>query len=174
MKTIITADLKSTGMCHYTATKETFWGTYVFTALPKNSPYTKSISKGYIYGKIFLQSPVHLLFQLRCSNFWSCSLNFFFPVYIINNIYFLRFRILRLREAGLLSDGVEWGKWSSSSRCMKVNELKGGNRLSLSLKHLSSPFVILAAGYLLALIVFVSEKIIRFHRALHVVVVWFI
>ena len=96
---------------------------------------------------------------------------FFSPVYIINNIYFLRFRILRLREAGLLSDGVEWGKWSSSSRCMKVNELKGGNRLSLSLKHLSSPFVILAAGYLLALIVFVSEKIIRFHRALHAVVV---
>ena len=41
------ADLKSTGTCHYTATKEKFWGTYVFTVLRKNSPYTESISLGY-------------------------------------------------------------------------------------------------------------------------------
>ena len=42
----MTADLKSTGTCHYTGTKENFWGTYVFTALRKNSPYTESISLG--------------------------------------------------------------------------------------------------------------------------------
>ena len=42
----MSADLKSTGTCHYTGMKETFWGTYVFTALRKNSPYTESISLG--------------------------------------------------------------------------------------------------------------------------------
>ena len=39
---------------------------------------------------------------------------------------------------------------------------------------LSSQFIILIAGYILSFIVFVSEKIIRFHRALRVVVVWII
>ena len=52
---------------------------------------------------------------------------------------------------------------------MKVNELNGVPRLSL--KNLSSPFFILIAGYIISLIVFVSEKIIHFHRALRVVVV---
>ena len=81
----------------------------------------------------------------------------------------MSFRILRLKEAGLL--GGEWVKWHvpSSSKCMKVNELNGVPRLSL--KNLSSPFFILIAGYIISLIVFVSEKIIHFHRALRVVVV---
>ena len=78
-------------------------------------------------------------------------------------------RILRLQEAGLLRG--EWEKWyiPSSSKCMKVNELHGVPRLSL--KNLSSPFIILIAGYILSFIVFVLEKIIRFHRALRVEVV---
>ena len=81
----------------------------------------------------------------------------------------MSFRILRLQEAGLL--GGEWEKWyiPPSLKCMKVNELIGVPRLSL--KNLSSPFIILIAGYILSFIVFVSEKIIRFHRALRVVVV---
>ena len=60
----MTADLKNTGTCHYTGTKETFWGTYVFTVLPKNSPYTESISMGYyfIHANSLKKYPVPVLF----------------------------------------------------------------------------------------------------------------
>ena len=79
------------------------------------------------------------------------------------------FRILRLQEAGLL--GGEWERWyvPSASKCMKVNKVNGVTRLLL--KNLSSPFVILIAGYLLSLVVFIAEKLIGFHRALRVTVV---
>ena len=84
----------------------------------------------------------------------------------------MNFRILRLQEAGLLGVGSEWEKWyvPSPSKCMKVNERNGVPR-RLSIKNMNSPFVILIAGYLLSLIVFISEKVIRFHRALRVTVV---
>ena len=65
----------------------------------------------------------------------------------------------------------EWEKWyvPSASKFMKVNEINGVPRLSL--KNMSSPFVILIAGFLLSLIVFILEKIIYFHRASRIVVV---
>ena len=67
-------------------------------------------------------------------------------------------RILRLQEAGLL---VEWEKWyvPSTSKCMKINQRKGMPRLSI--KHLSSAFIILIAGYLISLVVFVTETVVR-------------
>lgn len=40
-------DLKITERCQYSMTKEIFWDSAVFTPLRKNSPYTKTISKGY-------------------------------------------------------------------------------------------------------------------------------
>ena len=80
---------------------------------------------------------------------------------------FTRFvRTLRLQEAGLL---VEWEKWyaPSASKCMKVNERNGIPRLSL--KHLSSAFVILIASYVISLTAFAAEniveKLIRFYRS---------
>ena len=49
--TIVATDLKNTGTCHYTITKETFWSSPLFLTLRKNSPYTSLISKGYVkYG----------------------------------------------------------------------------------------------------------------------------
>ena len=63
--------------------------------------------------------------------------------------YFTCIRILRLREAeaGLIA---EWDKWytPSASKCMKINQRNYMPRLSL--KHLSSPFVIFI-GYILEL-----------------------
>ena len=56
------ANLRNAGTCHYTRTKETFWGTYAFTALPKNSPYTESISIGYAHATFLLKNPMSLLF----------------------------------------------------------------------------------------------------------------
>ena len=48
------ADIKATaGACQYTILKEEFWSTAAYTPLRKNSPYTKSISKG--YGNMFLK-----------------------------------------------------------------------------------------------------------------------
>ena len=43
---IIQDDFKSTGMCHYSKAKETFWSFSTVVALQKNSPYTDSISRG--------------------------------------------------------------------------------------------------------------------------------
>ena len=83
----------------------------------------------------------------------------------------LFFRILRLRESGLVD---EWYKWyvPSISKCMKVNQRNRMPRLSI--KHLSSAFVILAAGYIISFSVLVAERVARniiiFHRA--AVVVW--
>ena len=78
----------------------------------------------------------------------------------------LYFRLLRLQAAGLFG---EWEKWylPSTSKCTKVNERKEMPRLSL--KNLSSAFVLLIAGYLLSLAVFITEKLIRFHRTLRAV-----
>ena len=119
LQVIMVADLKSIGTCHYTATEETFWGTHVYSALRKNSPYTKSISIGYTHLKFWLQNPVFLC-HISCSDFWSSldlfGFNDFFCVMSFRN------RILRLKEVGLL--GGEWEKWhvsSSSNKCMKVN-----------------------------------------------------
>ena len=73
---------------------------------------------------------------------------------------FVLLRTLRLQEAGLIN---EWYKRyvPSASKCMKVNERN--NKPRLSIKHLSSPFVILATNYLLSLLVFIAEKLIRFY-----------
>ena len=84
----------------------------------------------------------------------------------------MSFRILRLQEAGLLCG--EWEKWyvPSASKCMKVNEINGITRLSL--KNLSSPFVILIdpdCRLPSSLVVFIVEKLIGFHRALRITVV---
>ena len=82
------------------------------------------------------------------------------------------FRILRLQEAGLIG---KWEKWyvPSNSKCMKVNERKGMPRLSLT--HLSSPFVILIAGYVISLLAFFMEniiaKVVRMYQTMRVVVV---
>ena len=74
-------------------------------------------------------------------------------------------RILRLQAAGLF---YEWEKWNlpSASKCTKVNERRE-MPFRLSLKNLSSTFVLLIAGYFLSLVAFIAEKLIRFqYRAL--------
>ena len=82
------------------------------------------------------------------------------------------FSILRLHETGLLA---EWEKWyvPSVSKCMKVNERNGNPRLSL--KHLSSAFVLLVTGCLVSFVAFVAErtlvKLAILHSAIRVVVV---
>ena len=72
---------------------------------------------------------------------------------------FVLLRTLRLQEAGLIN---EWYKRyvPSASKCMKVNERN--NKPRLSIKHLSSPFVILATGYLLSLISILRRKTYSF------------
>ena len=70
-----------------------------------------------------------------------------------------------MQAAGLF---YEWGKWNlpSTSKCTKVNERKE-MPFRLSLKNLSSAFILLISGYLLSLVAFIAEKVIRFHyRAL--------
>ena len=74
-----------------------------------------------------------------------------------------------MQETGLFA---EWEKLyvplQSESKCMKINQRDDKPRV-LSLKHLSSAFAILIAGYLTSLVIFVveniMEKLIRFHRA---------
>ena len=89
-------------------------------------------------------------------------------------------RILRLHETGLLA---QWEKYyiPSTSKCMEINQRNGMPRLSM--KHLSSAFVILIVGFLISLTALGSEILIgkiacspslvglRFRRATHVVVV---
>ena len=72
----------------------------------------------------------------------------------MDNFILRQFRILRLREAGLLS---EWEKWyiPLPSKCMELN--KRIDKPQLSLKHLSSAFVILIVGCVLSTIVFILE-----------------
>ena len=63
-----------------------------------------------------------------------------------------------VQEAGLIG---EWYNWYllSASKCMNLNERKRIPRLSM--KHLSSAFVILIAGYVASLVAFVGEKIVE-------------
>ena len=77
-------------------------------------------------------------------------------------IFFLAFyRILHLHDTGLLD---LWEKWYTPSnlKCLKLNQRRGIPRLSLG--HLSSAFVILVAGYLVSMFVFLAEKLIHFQR----------
>ena len=92
----------------------------------------------------------------------------FLIIYFISKSICAFLRILRLRETGLVG---EWEKRyvPSASKCMKINERKGISRLSL--KHLSSAFVILIGGCLISLAAFIVEKLARFRRAMRVVVV---
>ena len=61
----------------------------------------------------------------------------------------------------------------SASKCQKINERNGIPRLSL--KHLSSPLIILVSGYLISLVTIITERIVekigRLHQASHVVVI---
>ena len=44
---LMAADVKLTGTCQFTKTKENFWNSATFTLLQKNSPYTETMSRGY-------------------------------------------------------------------------------------------------------------------------------
>ena len=68
------------------------------------------------------------------------------------------YRILRLRETGLLD---HWEKLyvPSASKCMKINERHRMPRLSI--KHLSSAFIILIAGCFISLTAFITEIIVH-------------
>ena len=46
MRTIMEEDYRSTGECHFTMAKETFWPQSAFVGLAKGSPYTESFSRG--------------------------------------------------------------------------------------------------------------------------------
>ena len=65
-------------------------------------------------------------------------------------------RILRLSETGFFS---EWKKWyvPSPLKCMEIN--KRVEKSKLSIRHLSSAFVILFVGSFLSTVVFALEKI---------------
>ena len=45
LKDVMAKDVQSTGVCHYTSLKETFWNNPIFTALAKKSPYTEYLSR---------------------------------------------------------------------------------------------------------------------------------
>ncbi len=132
LKSFVASALNSAGTCDYSLTKETFWSSPVFTPLRKNSLYTESISRGSVYWQEYDERLLFIFILFRC------------------------FRILRLIHAGLIN---EWEKWyvSIPSKCMEINKRK--KKPQLSIRHLSSPFLILIAGYLLAFAVFLLEKI---------------
>ena len=141
------ADFKTAGTCHYSITKETFWNAAVFTPLRKNSPYTNTISLGYERPTFFFQSTIALTFQL------------IYKYNDQNTLVYIHYRILRLKESGLLN---EWGSWyiPSTSKCMELN--KRNEKPKLSIEHLSSAFVILIVGYIISAAVFVIEKILGY------------
>ena len=78
--------------------------------------------------------------------------------YILANKYpkiFLH-RILRIKEAGLLS---EWENWyvPKKTKCMQINQ-RDRKIPRISIGHLGSAFVILLAGYVISILVFIIEK----------------
>ena len=123
MKNIITADLKNTGKCHYTGMKETFWKTLVFNALPKKSPYTKSVSKGYIENVLFYNKSIAVL-----SIDLSCSLNLLIWNYHFG--FFKDFAFARSwatwRRMGKMvrtfTFKVHEGEWTKQSTTSTVNQ----------------------------------------------------
>lgn len=68
------------------------------------------------------------------------------------------FRTLRLHEAGIL------GRWvlklsPEPQQCLELNNRRENELQRIALSHLTSAFVILGIGYLLALFCFIYEKI---------------
>lgn len=77
-------------------------------------------------------------------------------------IYDAYIRILRVKSAGLLE---EWEKWFTPTpfQCLKINQRDNSKR-RLTLKHLSSAFVIIATGWVFSILVFVIENFTSFLR----------
>jgi len=46
-------DFKSTGQCHFTTAKETFWTISGFNGVAKSSPYTETLSRGWVMIEFF-------------------------------------------------------------------------------------------------------------------------
>jgi hypothetical protein len=46
LRMIMEKDFRSTGKCHFTTAKETFWPLPAFVAVTKTSPYTEYFSRG--------------------------------------------------------------------------------------------------------------------------------
>ncbi len=120
-------------------------------ALPKNNPYTQTISQGYISQC----SPTSFLF----------SKMFVLLVKQTN-------RILELQQIGLVGF---WDTWFRPMPPQCNGKSQSGNKkkeqLPLSLKNLSATFLVLLAGLGLSLLVFLGERILsiaerrRSHRA---------
>lgn len=73
---------------------------------------------------------------------------------------FMIFRILKLQEAGIFP------KWSSiytpgAQKCMELISHSENQLQRIALSHMTSAFVILGIGYVIALFCFIFEKIFR-------------
>lgn len=143
----VKADFEETGKCNLQLAKDTYATLIVVMALPKNSPYTNSISKGCVL--CFMQ-----LFNLVAPN------------HDVRVLVFLGYyRLLELQESGLID---HWDLWfrPMPDQCMENVKRSGvktrGSKKHppLSLKNLSGAFLVLLVGVSLAVLAFLCEKII--------------
>ena len=140
--TLLTAmleDFQTTGKCNAVMGKEHFLNLYFTWALQKKSPYTDSINKGSLFINF-------IKILLRIVLIYIANFNFWKP------------RIIRMRQAGLLS------KWYIDNRpdprqCLDDNK-DNSDFSPLTLGELTGAFIALFTGYVLALLFFVGERII--------------
>ena len=103
------------------------------------------------------KQPVHRPTKQRVS-----TLCFPFPVTIIINQVFVFFRILELRQFGLLQ---HWEKqFLSPPESCSYDYIKKPNRPRISLTDIGGAFVLLIGGLSLAILVFLIEKIVYYHK----------
>ena len=123
-------NLKKQGKCSFTLTRDGFLFFYASYTLPKNSPYTDWFSRGFVV--------VGFVFD------WT------FDWTLLSD------RIIRLHETGLPK---LWESWfvQNPARCLNYAGQKP-SKPRLNMKHLSSAFILLFAGYVLSGIVFLFER----------------
>ena len=141
IRNIIAMDRKQTGTCQFTTATD-FWPSHLYFLLPKKSPYTETINRGYI-NKTF---SLHILFN----SYINYKLQFLFDFT----------SILKMHETGLLE------KWKNefnpvSKECSLLKKKKIRNP-QISLKNLTSAFILLLSGICLSILIFVAELI--YHR----------
>ena len=135
---IIDEDWKETGTCHYLIAKEPFDKVLpAALGFPKGSRYTDSISKGLDITVFLVQKIIFLICCFTC------------------------IRILKLRESGLLNHWID-KSITDRDRCLNIFKDKTPASPRLTLQNMSSPFILLVIGYIMALVAFVGEKIAYF------------
>ena len=142
---MIGEDLKKTGRCHFSVAKENFMLALAGFILPKNSPYTKEFSLGYIY--------------LPCRAFANK---------ICIHLLQFNYRIMKMEQFGLIDYWWRLQNPTDPSPCLSKNIKKkkkseangrpAEDLKRLTLKDLSGAFVVLIVGYIISLLVLVIER----------------